>query len=274
MQSKRMKINANVNSEVTNLPELHFYDWLLSALCFVWFAGTLLIFDVFQRISLIFGSDFHQRVVILLNRMVCFSSVFIGGKIRIKKNFNLDPAKPYIIISNHQSMIDIPILSVIFHTHLPRFVAKRELARWIPSVSINLRRGGSAIIDRSNTEQAVTQIVELGRRMQEKCFATIIFPEGTRARRGELGKFRYTGAANLILSVPNAEIIPVTIDGSWELLAYGGFPLPSGVRIDAIVAQPLKILDYENPKALIDAAYKIISNTLTELRKSNSNLVN
>ena len=269
-----MKINARKKSEVTNLPELHFYDWLLSAFCVVWFAGTLLIFDVLQRISLIFGSNFHQRIVILQNRMICFSSIFIGAKIRIKKNFDLDSTKPYIIISNHQSMTDIPILSIIFHTHFPRFVAKRELARWIPAVSINLRRGGNAVINRSNPEQAVTQIVELGKRMQEECFATVIFPEGMRARRGVLRKFRYAGAANLILTVPNAEIIPVTIDGSWKLTAYGGFPLPSGIPIDVIIAQPLRIIDYESPKELIDAAYMIISNNLTKLRKSNSNLVN
>jgi len=261
-----MKTDAKELSEETNLPAIHFYDWLLSALGVGWFVGTLLLFDVLQRISLIFGSNFHQRVVILQNRMLCFSVAFVGTKIRVKRDFELDPDKPYIIISNHQSLADIAILSTIFHTHFPRFVAKQELARWIPGVSINLRRGGSAIIDRSNSRQAVTEIVELGKRMQAKRFATVIFPEGTRAREGRLKKFRPAGTASLIEAVPDTAIIPVTIDGSWKLAAHGGYPVPSGVQLDVVVGQPLQLVDYESPKELIDAAYTVVSETLAELR--------
>ena len=47
-------------------------------------------------------------------------------------------------------MMDIALLLHLFFTNFPKFVSKRELARCIPSVSYNLRRGGNCLIDRDD----------------------------------------------------------------------------------------------------------------------------
>ena len=60
----------------------------------------------------------------------------------------------YIMVSNHQSMLDVPIFGGLLMRTFPKYIAKTELGRWIPSVSLNLTRGGNALIDRNDARQA------------------------------------------------------------------------------------------------------------------------
>ena len=74
-----------------------------------------------------------------------------GTRVRVEHGGALASGRPALLLSNHQSMFDIPILGAVLSSHYLKFVSKRELARrWIPSISYNLRRGGNALIDRSD----------------------------------------------------------------------------------------------------------------------------
>ena len=69
---------------------------------------------------------------------------------------------PLIIVSNHQSMNDIPPIIWYMRKYHPKFVSKIELGKGIPSVSYNLRHGGSALIDRKDSKQALVAIARFG----------------------------------------------------------------------------------------------------------------
>src|SRR5205807_2509931 len=139
----------------------------------------------------------------------------------------------------------------LFFSNFPKYVAKKSLAKWIPSISYNLRRGGHALIDRGDPEQAIGAIQDLAAQVRERRVSAMIFPEGTRARRGEVGKFRPRGTLALLEAVPEIEVVPVCIDQSWRLLRHNMMPIPFGIRVHVWIGDPITRSPEENREALL-----------------------
>jgi len=243
-------------------------DWILTLPFVLSFLGVLIAFEFIQRFALLVGRRKHEQSVVALNRWLTKTLKILGTKITYQNHAKLIQGVPIIAVSNHQSLFDIPILHTILASHYPRFIAKKELSRWIPSISFNLRRGENAVIDRSNPRQAIEEIENLGQLMVERNFATVIFPEGTRARTGELKKFRVAGVATLLQMVPHAIVVPITIDESWKLAAHKGLPVPRNVHLRVIVGGALDKGDSHSLKDLIAQLEEIISNTLKAMRQN------
>ena len=106
----------------------------------------------------------------------------------------------------------------------PKFVSKIELGKGIPSVSYNLRNGGSILIDRKDAKQALREIAKLGEYIEKHKRSAIIFPEGTRSKTGHPKKFQPTGLKLLMKKSPSALIVPISINNSWKMMQYGKFP--------------------------------------------------
>src|SRR5207247_2049294 len=136
-------------------------------------------------------------------------------------------------------MFDVALLGTLLFRSFPKYISKRSLGRWIPSVSYNLRRGGHVLIDRGDAPGAVATIHELGRRVQAGGVSAVIFPEGTRSRAGELREFRRAGTLALLEAAPDVPVVPITIDQSWRLLAHNMLPIPWGVRVRVRIGEPI-----------------------------------
>ena len=146
-----------------------------------------------------------------------------------------------IIVSNHQSMYDIPPIIWYLRRHHPKFVSKIELGKGIPSVSFNLRHGGSVLIDRKDSKQALQEISKLGKYIEKYKRSAVIFPEGTRGRTGQPKKFQPTGLKMLMRQSPSALIVPLSINNSWKMLEYGKFPYGIGRHLKFQVHAPFEI---------------------------------
>jgi 1-acyl-sn-glycerol-3-phosphate acyltransferase len=218
--------------------------WLLTPLHMAAFMAVLLVFHGAQVIALAFGYSAHKRVVDYLNLGVLLSLKVIGARIDLDCEHTLPADLPLIVVANHQSMYDIPMLGWMLRRHHPKFVAKTELARGLPSISYNLRHGGSVLIDRSDARAAMRAIKQFGNVVEERRYAACIFPEGTRARDGVMKDFNLAGLLTLIRTTPSAVIVPVAIDGSWELMRYRMRPIPFGVRVRCTVLAPISQDDY------------------------------
>ena len=133
----------------TGLPSLPFL---------VAFGAILLVFDPLQRIARLFGPRPQEVVVGGCRSRSSPPFRLCGTRIEVERSPGVRPHTPYLLIANHQSMFDIPIFGALLFTNYPKYVSKRELASWIPSISYNLRRGGNALIDRADREQAVEAI--------------------------------------------------------------------------------------------------------------------
>jgi len=185
----------------------------------------------------------------------------VGTRIVIERLGAPIAAGPAIIVSNHQSFYDIPLIFWTFRHRFPRFVAKKELERWVPSVSNVLREDGSALIDRSNPRQAIDAIKTLGNRVKTLGWTACIFPEGTRSREGGVRRFKPAGLLTLLGETPGVPIIPVTIDGSWQIMRYGFHPVPFGVRIRVRVHPPIG--RDTSDEAVVEQVEEVIRRNLT-----------
>src|SRR5690606_40331004 len=85
---------------------------------------------------------------------------------------------PLILVSNHQSMLDISPLEFYLSDFHPKFISKIELGKGIPSVSYNLQKGGSVLIDRKDPRQALPEIKKLAQYIEKHKRSAVIFPEG------------------------------------------------------------------------------------------------
>ena len=125
--------------------------------------------------------------------------------------------------------------------HHPKFVSKIELGSGIPSVSYNLKHGGSVLIDRKDSKQALTALIGFAKNIQKNNWSAVIFPEGTRSRNGQPKSFSINGLKMLAKYAPDAHIVPLTINNSWKLVAKGTFPLGVGVPMEFKVHQAIPV---------------------------------
>jgi 1-acyl-sn-glycerol-3-phosphate acyltransferase len=203
------------------------------------FGAILGVFDVAQRIARLFGQRPQEYVAGMLQAALVAAFRLCDTRLLVERAPGFASGASYVVVSNHQSMFDIAIIGALLFWCFPKYVSKRELGRWIPSVSYNLRRGGHVLIDRRDGAAAVAAIRRLGERAQAGGVSPVIFPEGTRARRGMLGEFRRTGTAALLEAASDVPVLPLTIDQSWRLLSHNMFPVPWGVRVRVRLGEPL-----------------------------------
>ncbi len=232
----------------------------LSVLFYLFFGFILAIFHPIQWFCFnVLGYKAHKISVIWLQFWLMRSTNLLGTRYSFENPYTIDADQPVIIVANHQSLYDIPPILWYFRKHHPKFISKKELGKGIPSVSYNLRHGGSVLIDRKDPVQSIKAIEDFSKRVQQNNWAAVIFPEGTRSRNGQPKPFKTKGLLTLMDQIPDAIIVPLTINNSWKMLKYGKFPMGLGIHIKFKAHQPLKISDHNN-----ETLAKIVETKITE----------
>lgn len=226
-----------------------FFFWLLIFHPIQWFCYTFL------------GYDAHKRSVAVLNWFLLRTTHLTGTTYLFKGVEKVPEKVPLIIVSNHQSMYDIPPYIWFMRKWHPKFISKKELAKGIPSISFNLKYGGSAVIDRKDSKQALKAIVKTAKYINKNNYAIVIFPEGTRSRTGKPKKFMINGLKSLCENAPDAYVVPVTINNAWKMNKFGQFPLGLGTRITHTIHQPMKVTDYSF-ETIFNTTEKIIKEAI------------
>ncbi len=123
----------------------------------------------------------------------------------------------FIIIANHQSLLDIPLFMKFFRDRAVRFIAKDALGRHVPLVSEMLRAQEHCLIPRkAKPMEAMRYISDFGKRVVERKQIPILFPEGSRTRDGNVGKFFSAGFRQLSEST-KLPVVVCALDGGWKL---------------------------------------------------------
>jgi len=149
----------------------------------------------------------------------------IRWKVSGKENI---PNYPAIYISNHTSLLDIPILFAAINQPL-FYVAKMELKR-VPFLGQYMQAMGMIFIDRSNREQAMLSMRSAIQDIAEGK-SIVVFPEGTRSKTGSLQPFKR--GAFVIACEGQIPLIPVVIHGGSRALKSGSFSLrPTKIEIE------------------------------------------
>ena len=237
-------------------------SYLLSIVFFICFGVTLAVFHPIQWFCFnVLGYKAHKTSVVWLQFWLMRCTNILGTRYSFINNSKLETDRPVIIVANHQSMYDIPPILWYFQKHHPKFISKIELGKGIPSVSYNLKHGGSVLIDRKDPVGSVKAIEDFSKRIKDNNWAAVIFPEGTRSRDGKHKPFKTKGLKILITQIPNAQIVPLTINNSWKMLRYGQFPMGLGAHIKFTAHQTLNAQNF-NTDELIESIEKQITQGL------------
>lgn len=242
-------------------------DWGGTILFGFFFGATLLLFDVLLRLTTPFGRKALERVGVWLQ--TCLVATYRCGGIRpeLERSAKVKDGEAYILLSNHQSMLDIPLFAWALPRNYPKYISKKSLARRIPAISYNLRHGGHALIDREDRDSAVNAIRKLGRAIVKDGSSAVIFPEGTRGRDGTLNPFKPAGSLALMEEAPDAPLVPVCIDNSWRVMENNFAPVPFGIRLRIWIGDPIAREPGEDRTALLARCEKEVAQTLERFRR-------
>ncbi len=158
-----------------------------------------------------------------------------------------------MLVSNHQSHIDPPLIGSFFRNRLVNFMAKSELWNFKP-LAILISLLGAYPIQRGAADRKAIQTTA---RLLEKGHVVLVFPEGTRTLDGSLGEVK-PGAAMLMNQARDVAIVPTLVEGSFECM--GGkkiFPRPS--KINVYYGESFRITDLPNLPTVKKQLYQALS---------------
>ena len=217
----------------------------ISAVYYLCFGLCLVIFHPIQWICFnVFGYQAHKKSVDYLNFFLLRCTNILGTTYSFRNRELVPKNTPLIIVANHQSLYDIIAIIWYMRKFHPKFVSKKELGSGIPSVSYNLRHGGSVLIDRKDPKQAIPTIKGLSEYIEKNTRSAMIFPEGTRSKTGVPKEFAQSGLKILCKYAPSAYVVPISINNSWKMVKFGFFPLGLGNHLTFTVHEPIKVADW------------------------------
>lgn len=157
------------------------------------------------------------------------------------------PEEAFVVMSNHQSHYDIPVLFQALRPRRLRMVAKSELFR-LPIWTGAMRAAGFVEVNRKNRISAMRSL-DRARDAIKGGTSIWIAPEGTRSPDGELGSFKKGGFH--MATGAGARILPVSVDGTRRILPAKGTRVHDGEHVRVVVHEPVETSDEGDSKRVI-----------------------
>ena len=181
------------------------------------------------------------------------------------------PTRPgVLILMNHQSLFDIPLVIQSVEGGYPRIVTRaRYVGRWIPVISHMVKLYQYPVVDPSANSAAIKESLDhLEAEAKTADVPIAVFPEGTRTRDGEIGRFK-RGALSRILAARPWTVYVLVADGFWKAPRFKEFV--SGLRhVEGKIAH-VATLEWQDPSAdphpFLDEVRERMVQHLTVLRR-------
>jgi len=180
--------------------------------------------------------------------------VRISGREKIRRD------EAYVMVANHQSLLDILVLFRLFVHY--KWVSKIENFR-IPLIGWNMRLNRYIQLRRGD-RSSVVKMLALCRETLAAGNSVMIFPEGTRSPDGRLRAFK-TGAF-VLAKATGRPILPIVVDGTASALPKRGFVLQGRHRISITILDeiPPESFAAESPEELASRVQALIGGYLKE----------
>ena len=190
------------------------------------------------------------------SRILCTLSLV---RVKVQGNENIDSKASYILVANHQSIYDIPLVYGWLNNNF-KWIMKKELRR-LPIIGKTCELMGHIFIDRSHPMRAKQSLEVAKKNLKQGESSIFLFPEGTRTRNGKIQRFKrgaFTIARDLHLP-----IVPVTIIGAYDALPKGLNYITPGT-IQMIIHSPIDTthLNDENLNEMVDKVKNTIESKL------------
>src|SRR5271163_92030 len=145
-------------------------------------------------------------------------------KVKVEGLENISPNGSYVLVSNHLSYMDTPVILANVPVQF-RFLAKKGLFQ-IPLLGTHLARAGHIPVPRDDARAAVKTMTTAAQAIRERGISLLIFPEGGRSHTGELAAFK-EGAAYIAIRA-GVPLVPIALHGTREVLPFGSGHVRSG----------------------------------------------
>lgn len=150
-----------------------------------------------------------------------------GTRVALRGRDKIEKGRAYIIMSNHQSLLDPWVLIGKLPLQL-RWIIRSGIKK-MPVFGYALERMGHVYVDRTKRKGTVASLAKAVQKLKDGS-SIVVFPEGTRSKDGQLLNFHKGGA--IIAFRSGAPILPVTINGSRFVLPKGTLALmPSKIEV-------------------------------------------
>lgn len=241
----------------------------MNRLRFIYYSAVFILFTMLAFLGLcivwVVTVPFDPRARAMVHRYSRFWSRFIYAicpwwRVQVSGLENIKHGQPYIVVSNHQAMLDIPLLY-----NLPfnfKWVSKREVYKipifgWVLWMhgDVTIERGGS-----SSTRQMMTNCTEY----LSEGVSIVLFPEGTRTKTGQINNFK-EGAMMLAIR-SGYPILPVVVDGTYDAFT-DNYGISKSHTFSVKVLEPISAeqISQSSIKELRDSLNTLMSNEHKEL---------
>lgn len=194
---------------------------LLTIICFPWRNGKL-----------------PRTVQVFWSRSVLW---LLLVPIKVTGRENVDSNQSYVFVANHQSFLDV----FAVYGWLPnnfKWLMKKEL-RKIPFVGTACAVAGHIFVDRSNPRAAMESLTYIKAQLHDG-ISTVIFPEGTRTKTGEMGRFKQ-GAFKIAMDM-NLPVVPISLSGFFDAMPRNKFYVKPFSRVALHIGKPIDISQFND----------------------------
>lgn len=195
---------------------------MLGVFCILCCIVTVSGWAFLNRIAYTFYRPWCEKInahisTVIAHRLFAIFSTYLN--FRFVGDYSLVPSLPeqYMLLSNHQSLLDIVVYMNYLGGKRLRFVAKKELATGVPLVSVMLKSDSHCLVQRKGSpSQAMQAMDTFADRVRKNNWIPVLFPEGTRSRTGNVGTFHSAGFRRFISKAPMPVVI-AALDGGWKI---------------------------------------------------------
>lgn len=192
------------------------------------------------------------------------------GALGIKVAVEGPPPPPgrYLVVSNHQSSLDIPLLITTLRDLDLKFVAMEKLRTGSPAISLVLREGGSVFVGKTNVGQDLAALARFAAGLEAIGGSPVIFPAGGLQRGHDTPGFFLAGL-EVVRRAARLPILPIAIEGWRAAPSVGFFHRIVGARVTLRLHPPIPCEDADaDPRGFGQRLEEAIYGAVDDLRRA------
>ena len=213
------------------------------------FTGLIVLLFTFPFDPMRKAVDWHSTIWAKLHYWInpCWKVHYTGGE-QVRKD------KPYIIISNHQSMLDIVLMYQV--PRIFKWVSKKE-ALWIPFAGQALLMHRDILIRRGD-KSSMKHMIKKAQYFLARNVCVSIFPEGTRTLDGQIHRFK--DGAFVVAKLTHTAILPVVMNGNFDVMPKNGYTIKAKQHFHIKVLPEISVeeIDKLSVKELAEKTYDLM----------------
>lgn len=179
---------------------------------------------------------------------------FLLVPIKVTGKKNVNPKQSYVFVANHQSMLDV----FAVYGWLPnnfKWLMKKEI-RKVPFVGTACAVAGHIFVDRSNPRAAIKSMDNIKKELVDG-ISTVIFPEGTRTKTGEIGRFKQ-GAFKIAMDM-GLPVVPISLSGFYEAMPRKQLFVSPYSKLTIHIGEPIDISQFTDINVAMDVLHEKVA---------------